>query len=107
MASVNGVTIRFDQIKGFKRNSKGLQEVRCFPGTQACLIDIAQSKAAQLDALWDGYYDWGPDDFGSGAIEPVTGTRHNPPRGAHSFVRAFDPISSAEQRKYNVLNSIL
>lgn len=109
MASINGVTIRFDQIKGFRRNNKGMREVRCFPELQSLLIDKCLTMAEILNSTFDGQYDVGPNYFESGSSdwEPVTGNRHNPPMGAHAFVRTDDAIAAEEEAEMHVLNWLL
>lgn len=109
MASVNGVAIEFGQIHGFKRSKQGLREVRCFPELQMLLIDRCLAAAEILNTTFDGQYDVGPNNFesGSSAWEEVIGTRHNPPEGAHAFVRTDDRIAEEEQAEMGVLNWVL
>lgn len=92
------VSIRFDQIHGFKPNRNGLRELRCTREMQGMLVITAEGIAANLNAMAAGVYDAGP--YGEG----VYGVRHHPPEGAHAFVRTRDDMSRYEQSEYDYLN---
>ena len=107
MASVNGITIEFGQLHGFKRKKEGMRQIRSTDEMQAHLIGIADGMAASLNRMYMGSFGVGPDYFGTGMVEPVTSTRHGSPEGAHAFVRTEDALALEEQDKNGALYSIL
>lgn len=101
------IAVKFGDIHSLKMNNRGMAEMRSTPQLQAYIIDEALDIADALNSSFDGRYEVGPDYFSGGEDwEPVMGVRHNPPEGAHAFIRTADAVAEEEQRMWNVLNII-
>lgn len=104
---MGSIAVKFGNIHTLKMNNRGMAEMRSHPRVQAYLIDEALDIADAINSVFDGRYEVGPDNFSGGRDwEPVMGVRHNPPEGAHAFIRTADELAEEEQRMWNVLNSI-
>lgn len=105
MASIK---VRFGDIHTYKANKRGMSELRSSDGVQAFIIGEAIDIADALNGSFAGTYEVGPNYFEHGMtdFEPVIGARHNPPEGAHAFIRTADDVAEREQSMFNVLNII-
>lgn len=99
MAKVNGITVKFGDLHGFKLNRRGLADANSTQQMQSHLVGVASGIAAKLNASEDGTYDVGP------VGEPVYSNAHPYPLGAHAFVRTADQVARIEQASWNTLGN--